>query len=106
MLEADPAIAHVVAGLVINELAYMVGSDRLSMVTHHQAYPAKFFLCSGASSRPHIVIILFAQRQSGAQIGSLLLRNHDITGDERGAQLVFGAHCDTVWALRIDHGDE
>ena len=43
----------------IGELTYRMGSDRLSMVTHHESSnPAEFLL--SASCSPYIVVILLA----------------------------------------------
>lgn len=37
MAEANSAVSHVVASLVVDELADMMRSNRLPMVAHHQA---------------------------------------------------------------------
>ena len=85
MPKADPAVPHVVASLVVNELADVMSSDRLSMVAHHQANARELFFGAWAACCPHIMVVLFAQGQRRAQIGSLLLRNHDIAGHKGGA---------------------
>ena len=111
VVKPNPAVSQI-GGPVVTcaEFSDRMGSDGLSVVTHHQSSdPAKFFL--GSTSRPHIVVILLAQGQRGTQIGSLLLRDHDIASDEGSAELVLVAHGCGVDACGsragwVDHGDQ
>ena len=83
MAEANSAVSHVVACLIVDELTDMMRSDRLPMVAHHQANTCQFFFGAGAACCPYIMVILFTQGQRRTQIGSLLLRNHDIASHKR-----------------------
>ena len=111
VVKPNPAISQIGGPVVCcTQFSDRMGSDGLPVVTHHQSSdPAKFFL--GSTSRPHIVVILLAQRQRSTQIGSLLLRNHDVASDERSAELVLVAHgcgvdgCGSR-ARWVDHGDQ
>ena len=83
MSEANSAVSHIVASLIVHEIADMMSSDRLPVVAHHQANTIQFFLGTGAACCPHIMVVLFTQGQRRTQIGSLLLRNHDISSHKR-----------------------